>query len=350
MPARDRVRVALVAGLAAACTAAPERAIDPGVVAVAAAVQQFLRELPPPLQAKARLARDDAEPTRWSFVPGRYAGVEFGELDAADLSRAHHLLRALLSARGFAKTMAVVQLENVLRELEQRRGRDASHRDPARYSLLVRGEPAAEGTFAVRLQGHHVSLHFAFHDGQLAGVTPHFLGSHPHEQRDAGGQGQRVLGREEDLARELLASCDGSQRARVMLAAAAPPDVFLGPGKDFAALGPPQGLPASAMTTAQRDLLWRLVAEYAHNLRGEFAEQELQRLQPDFEQVTFAWAGGTERGQGHYWRVHGRRFAIEYDNTQNDANHVHTVWRGERDFGGDALRQHYVEHHAPRDL
>ncbi len=329
---------------AGACATAP--AVDPAVADVASRAAVFLEGLPAAQRAKAARTLDDAERTSWAFVPGRYAGVEFGELDAAATDRAHALLRSLLSARGFATTMAIVQLEELLRAIESRNGRDASHRDPGRYALLVCGEPSPAGAFAVRLQGHHVSLHFTFFGGWLVGATPHFLGSNPHEQREGPGAGTRVLAAEEDLARELLAACDAVQRAQAVVAATAPADVLLIPGRGPEALGERVGLPAAAMTPAQRELLTRLLEQFVHRLRGEFAAQELQRLAPQLTDVVFAWAGGVERGQGHYWRLQGRTFALEYDNTQNDANHVHVVWRDfERDFGGDPLRAHVEAQH-----
>ncbi len=253
----------------------------------------------------------------------------------------------MLSARGFAKTTAITQLEDLLRAMEGRGGGDVSHRDPKRYTLLVCGEPSTDGAFAVRMQGHHVSLHFTFFAGWLVGATPHFLGSNPHEQREGPHAGERVLADEEDLARALLASCDAAQRAAAIVAAKAPPDILLGPAAAFSALGTPKGLAATAMNAAQREQLWRLVETFANDLRGEFAAQELARLTPQRDALHFAWAGGTERGQGHYWRVQGKTFALEYDNTQNDANHVHVVWRDlERDFGVDPLRAHLEAAHG----
>lgn len=343
-----RLRRSLVLGslLLAGCAATSAPEIDPAVADVASCAQRFLDGLPPALRDRAGRSFDDAERTHWAFVPGRYAGVEFGDLDGAAMERARALLHALLSTRGFAKTMAIVQLENVLREIEGKTGRDASHRDPARYTLLVCGDPAPAATFSVRMQGHHVSLHFTFFDGWLVGATPHFLGSNPHEQREGPDAGQRVLAAEEDLARELLASLDPAQRTAAVIDAQAPPDILLGPAAAFAVLGAPKGLAAAAMTEAQRVQLWRLVELFAGNLRGEFAAQELQRLLPERHGLHFAWAGGSERGQGHYWRVQGQTFAIEYDNTQNDANHVHVVWRDlARDFGQDPLRAHVERQH-----
>ncbi|MBL8753154.1 MAG: DUF3500 domain-containing protein [Planctomycetes bacterium] len=338
-----------MACLLAGCAGVAVPSKDAAVAEVAAATQAFLAPLSPDLRDKAMRPLADAERTTWGFVPGRYAGVAFGDLDAAGTERLQALLRTLLSAEGLRKTMAIVQLEDVLRAIEGRSGADVSHRDPARYALLVFGEPDPLGEFALRLQGHHVSLHFTFAEGFLVGATPHFLGTNPHELREGPRAGERVLAAEEDLARELLQALDAGQRQRAVIAAQAPADVFLGPGKDAGALGEPTGLPVAAMNSYQRAIAWRLVETFAHRLRGEFAAQELARLEPGFGDVAFAWAGGLEKGQGHYWRLHGATFAVEYDNTQNDANHVHTVWRDfARDFGGDVLRRHVEEQHAGR--
>jgi hypothetical protein len=340
-------RIALVAVLAFAACGAPPPAIDPAVADVAAAARAFVDGLPPALRQKASRPFEDPERTTWAYVPGSYQGVEFGDLDADGTRRAHALLHTLLSARGFEKTMAIVELENLLRVIEGRGGADASHRDPARYTLLVCGDPTPLGTFAVRMQGHHVSLHFTFFAGWLVGATPQFLGSNPHEQREGPHVGQRVLAAEEDLARELLASLDDAQCAAAVISPTAPPDILLGPKAAFSTLGTAKGLAARAMNEAQRALLWRLVEQLAHNLRGEFAEQELARLRPQLDELHFAWAGGRARGQGHYWRVQGTSVAIEYDNTQNDANHVHVVWRDrDRDFGADPLREHLLREHS----
>jgi hypothetical protein len=327
--------------------AAADAAPAPAAVAeIVAAAQAFLSALPAEQRALATRPLADAERTSWGFVPGRYAGIELGALDAAAHARAQELLRALLSASGYAKTTSIVALEAHLREIEAVGGRDVSHRDPKRYALLVCGEPSARGAFSLRFQGHHVSLHWSFCDGALAGATPHFLGSNPHEVRSGPQKGQRVLGEEEDRARALLASLSGSQLERAVIDAEAPNEVVLVPGTSFDVLGAPRGLPASEMSAPQRAQLRGLVELALRNLRGELAEAELARLESEMGALSFAWAGSSERGRAHYWRVQGPSFAIEYDNTQNDANHVHFLWRDRtRDFGGDPLREH-LEHHA----
>jgi hypothetical protein len=333
--------------LFAACAGTPAvPPVDPAVADVAARSQAFVAALTPEQRAVAARPFDDRERTQWAFVPGRYAGVEFGDLSPAADAAMRALLRALLGTEGLRKTLAIVQLEDVLRALESQGGRDASHRDPRRYAVLVCGDVAPRGLFAVRVQGHHVSLHFTFLDGRLVGATPHFLGSNPHERRDGAHAGERVLAAEEDLARELLASLNADQRVSAILGAKAPPDVLLGPAAKADALGLQKGLTAGAMDEAQRALLWRLVECVVRNLRPEFADAELQRYSWQRPTLTFAWMGGERRGEGHYWRVQGVTFAIEYDNTQNDANHVHVVWRDEdRDFGRDPLRAHLERDH-----
>jgi hypothetical protein len=317
---------------------------------VARAAQAFLAALPPDLQQLAIRPLADAERTAWHFVPGRYPGIELGALDGPQTAAAHRLLGALLSSRGHEKVTAIVRLEDVLRRLETAQGRDASHRDPARYSLIVFGTPAADGTFAVRFQGHHVSLHIAVHDGQLAGHSPRFLGSNPHEVASQGAGRVRVLSAEEDLARALLLLLDEAQLQQAWIAKEAPADILLGPGVAPSALGARRGVPWRALTDVQRGVLWRLLEEHAQVLRPEWAEAELARIGAQgLDELSFAWAGGRERGQGHYYRIHGVHFAIEYDCTQNDANHVHVVWRDfERDFGGDPLQRHIETQHGKR--
>ncbi len=317
---------------------------------VAAAASTFLGTLSAEQRALASRPLGDAERTQWNFVPGRYAGIELGALDAAQSEAAHGVLRTVLSASGYDKTMAIVGLEDVLRAIESQGGRDASHRDPDRYALLVLGEPAKGGTFAVRFQGHHVSLQVAVHEGRLAGTTPRFLGGNPHELRSGERRGRRVLGAEEDLARAFLLLLDEAQLGKAVIADEAPADVLLGPGVPPERLGARRGVAWRELNDAQRAVLWRLLEEHARVLRAEFADAELVRIRAaGLDELSFAWAGGRERGQGHYYRLHGVHFAVEYDNTQDGANHVHTVWRDfERDFGGDLLRRHLEEQHGRR--
>ena len=317
-------------------------------VAVARAANTFLDGLTAEQRKLAQRPLRDAERTQWHFVPGRYAGIEFSALDTQQNAAARELLRSMLSARGYEKTTAIMALENVLHDIETAKGQDASHRDPGRYTLLVLGEPEVRGSYVVRFQGHHVSLQLAVQDGRLVGHTPQFLGTNPHQVAGPEAQRHRVLGAEEDLARAFLLLLDPAQLQKAVIATEAPKDVLLGPGKAPAELGERRGVAWKDLNDTQRGVLWRLVEEYAHVLRTEFADEELAHLRSDgLDELSFAWAGGRERGQGHYYRIHGLHFAIEYDCTQDDANHVHTVWRDfEHDFGGDPMRDHLEHDHA----
>ena len=342
-----RSLVLCVVVLFSACAATPSVS---GVAAVTAeltaATQRFLSKLTAAqLQAAVR-PLTDAEATKWHFVPGRYAGVEMGALDADQRGAAHDVLRVMLGASGFAKSMAIVDLERVLFEMNSKPGKPASHRDPGRYAMLVCIDTES-GDYSVRFQGHHLSLRMIVVDGILVAHTPHFLGASPHR---APAQWARTapLGGEEDLARELLALLSPEQLDVAVYDPVAPSDVLLGPGKEPEQLGARRGIAWRDLNAVQQGKLWELLELHVNVLRGAVAKAELGRIRSrDLDELSFAWAGSTELGEGHYYRIHGLRFAIEYDCTQNDANHVHVVWRDfDRDMGGDVLKRHLEAEHS----
>ncbi len=311
------------------------------------AAAAFLASLDDGLRAKAQFAFAAKERTEWNFVPGSYPGVVLGELSLPQRRAAHALLRSALSARGYLKVTSIFALDLVLRQMAEERGGKAPHRDPERYAFAVFGTPSAESPWGWRVQGHHVSIHFTAATREVVAVTPAFLGANPAEVREGPSAGLRVLAAEEDLARALLTSLAPELRARAVIEEEAPADVILGPGRRADLLGAPKGLPGSAMDASQCATLALLLDEYARNLRPELAEQALSRMgAADLGSVHFAWAGSLEPGKPHYYRLHGPTFVIEYDNTQDGANHVHTVWRDlTRDFGADALRDHLEHDH-----
>lgn len=334
--------VSLFAWQACANGPAREPAAD-----VAEAATAWLDALTPLQRRAAATALADPVRMVWGFVPAQYPGARLGDFDDEARTAFTALLHAVLADRAVSTVEAIVALEDVLRGLETEKGLDARHRDPRRYWVQVFGAPTANGAWAFRVQGHHVSLSFAFADGAMVGATPHFLGTNPHRIPSGPRAGERVLAAEEDLGRALLASLDDAQRAIAVVDATAPPDVVLGPTRAATEAGECVGLFASAMTEVQRAALRQLVEHYVRRLASPFAEIDLARIDAaGFDRVAFSWRGGIEGGQGHYYRVQGPTFVLEYDCTQNDANHVHTVWRDlTRDFGGDALRTHYEVAH-----
>lgn len=317
------------------------------VARAAELAQAFVASLSEAQRLSASAPLGDPSRMKWGFVPAQYPGVMLGDLDASQREAARALLRAVLSERGLATVDAIVALEDELHARESARGLDARHRDPRRYWLQLFGEPSETGAWALRLQGHHVSLHVAFADGAMAGGSPRFFGANPHRVPDGPRAGLRVLAAEEDLARALLASLTEEQRRVAVVDPKAPPDVVLGPTRAAAEAGVARGLAHAAMTKAQRDALWLLVERFARALAPEFADADLRRVrEAGLDAVTFCWMGETEPRQGCYWRAQGPTFVLEYDCTQDGANHVHTVWRDlERDFGGDLLRAHYEAAH-----
>jgi len=214
-------------------------------------------------------------------------------------------------------------------------------RDSERYFFSVFGTPSTHSTWGWRVEGHHVSLHFTVVNGSLVAGAPTFFGANPAEVRDGPKKGTRVLGSEEDAARALIESLDGSQREKAIITAIAPNDIVTQAKVKIDPLSP-VGIQSSALTGSQRVLLRKLIDVYAGFMADDIAADRLARIEKaGWDKVGFAWAGPLERGQKHYYRVQGPTFLIEYDNTQNDANHIHSVWRDfNGDFGEDLLREH----------
>ena len=313
---------------------------SPGEVADAA--RAFLSTLDAEARAQATYEIGDEERLNWHFIPRERNGLPLKAMSSAQRNAAHRLLKATLSTQGYLKANAVMELERILGVIEGREER----RDPEDYYFTIFGSPSTSDAWAWRFEGHHVSLNFASITNQLVVTGPAFFGANPATVLSGPKAGLRMLGNEEDLGRSLARMLSDTQRRTAVIAREAPDDIITGADRE-AALDRFEGIAASAMTSAQRDLMFRLIGEYVHNMDQQSADRWMERIEntrPD--QIHFAWAGGLEPGQGHYYRVHAPDFLIEYDNTQNDANHVHSVWRDLRnDFGGDVLLQHYQESH-----
>ena len=203
------------------------------------------------------------------------------------------------------------------------------------------GAPSAKGTWGWRVEFHHVSLRFDVVNGTAISSTPSFAGANPAEVKDGPQKGQRTLAMLEDTARTLVTALDASQRKTAIFNNVALNDIVTENALDINPLSP-GGLKASEMTAPQKEMLTKIVDAYAGLMAADIAADRLAKIKiAGTENITFAWAGPIERGQKHYYRVQGPTFLIEFDNTQNDGNHVHSVWRDFRgDFGRDLLREH----------
>jgi len=300
-----------------------------------ATAQNLLAALPAPLRMKAQKPFDDPDRLDWHYTPRGRNGVSFKDLDARGRGAVHALLKTALSAAGHRKVVNIIELEIVLRELEM----FGLMRDPEKYHLTVYGAPDAKKAWGWRFEGHHLSLNFTLAGDKLAVDTPSFLGANPARVPKGPKKGLRVLAEEEDEARALLALVgkeaifDSRTFGEIVTRNAdrvEPLDAV--------------GIPASRMNEAQRAQLMKLIEVYAKTFEPGLAAARMARVREGgIEAVRFGWAGSTAPGRPHYYRVQGPLFLIEYDSSQNDGNHIHTVWRDFRgDFGRDLLREHYA--------
>ena len=305
---------------------------------MARAAREFLAALDADSQSKARFAFDAEERFNWHFVPMPRAGLPLKQMSPPQQQLAMTLLKAGLSEKGYTKAEAVRALEPILAEIEN----NPVRRDPELYYVTVFGEPSTSGTWGWRFEGHHLSLNWTIVRGKSIASTPQFFGSNPAEVRSGPKRGTRALAAEEDLARALLGSLTDVQKQQAVLSTAAPDDI-LTTNTRKAAIQEDKGIAYADLTSEQRGLLLAVIEEYAGVQPKTVAAQRIERLRAaGLERIRFAWMGGLNRGERHYYRLQGPTFLIEYDNTQNDANHIHAVWRDfEGDFGIDLLEQHY---------
>jgi hypothetical protein len=300
----------------------------------------------------------EAERLRWHYVPTDHGGLPLGRQRPGQQSLAMRLVSTGLSDAGYVTVCGVMGLENVLDGMEgfPRGGDRERYRDPGLYYLRVFGEPGGPGPWGWRFGGHHVSLNNVVVDGRVRAVTPCFIGANPAAAPLLGTGTLRLLGATEDLGRALVRSLSPPLRARAVLVDRAPSDIVSGnrrrlpaggevePGPDGGVLpltAHPQGVAGAELDEKQRRLLQALLSAYVGRVPDGVARPV------DVDTVHLAWAGSTDPGRPHYYRLHGPRLLVEWDNTQQGGNHAHSVWRDpEADFGLDALADHHARHHS----
>jgi hypothetical protein len=324
--------------------AAPVQSIAHDVQAdMAAAAQRLLATLTPEQTAKASFKLEDAERKNWHFIPRTRLGLPLKEMQYEQRLLAQALLSSGLSSRGYGKALTVMSLEAILAEIEKGQA-GKPLRDPEMYFFSFFGTPSDKKPWGWRLEGHHLSLNFTC-SGDGTASTPAFYGTNPGEVKQGPRAGLRLLSREEDIARQLVRSLSSDQRRQAVLSNEAPKDILNDPKREQ--LTDAEGIPLSALNADQKKLVEQIVREYLGNHRSEVESAEWTRLQSGWDAARFVWLGGTEPGEGHYYRLQGKDFVVEYDNTQNGANHPHSIWRDRsRDFGVDLLKEHYARSHA----
>ena len=306
---------------------------------MAAAATNFLAALTPAQRVKATHEFSSDERGNWNFVPMPRQGLPLAEMTPAQRQLASNLLRSPLSQPGYFKATTIMSLEQILFDLENQ----APRRNAELYYVSLFGTPGKDH-WGFRFEGHHLSLNFTARGEDILATTPSFLGTNPAEVRTGPRAGLRVLAAEEDLGRQLVKSLDPKQSAVAIIANTAPGDILTGAKRKAWRLEP-AGLVATELTPAQRETLAALIKEYLGRNRPELAAADWKKIEADgWGKIHFAWAGAVEAGQGHYYRIQGRTFLLEYDNIQNSANHIHAVWRDlENDFGADLLQRHYEQ-------
>jgi hypothetical protein len=311
--------------------------IDSSTVMTKAA-QHFLASLTPEQRAKATFTFQEDERLNWHYIPKERKGLPLLEMTMPQKALAHALLSAGLSQQGYIKAVTIMSLDDVLRIMEND---DGNRRNPEKYYFTVFGEPSDTGTWGFRVEGHHLSQNFTVVNGKVAD-TPSFFGANPAEVREGPRKGLRTLAAEEDLGRDLLESLSPEEKKIAIVTADAYKDILTEASRKAALAGQPSGLSASKMSKKQFELLQTLISSYAQNVPEQLAQARMEQLKKAGTNVFFAWAGVEQRGGPHYYRIQTPAFLIEYDNTQNGANHIHSVWRDfNGDFGLDLLAAHY---------
>lgn len=278
----------------------------------------------------------------WHFAPRESIGLPLKDMSTEQRQLAYALLMSALSEKGAMTAFSIMSLEQILHDMQNQN----PIRDPERYFFTMFGTPESGETWAWRIEGHHINLNITVHEGEVIAFTPFFLGTNPGEVLTGPRKGLRVLGEIEDHARSLVQSLNEDQLAQTLFSATAPAEI-LTVVKRRVIDELPEGLPYEDMTAVQQFQLLDLIKLYSSQLRPEVVEEDWKEIRDaGYNALSFSWAGGLERGGPHYFRVQGPTFLIEYDNTQQNANHAHLVWRNyEGDYGDDILLRHYEAMH-----
>lgn len=282
----------------------------------------------------------DEQRENFRYTPRDRSGLFYKTLDAKQREAVFALLKTAMSEKGLLKSKQVMMLEGVLAKMENR----PEFRDPEKYWVAIFGTPGDAKGWGWKFEGHHLSLNFTIVGDQVA-LTPSFMGSNPGEVRQGEHKGLRVLAEEEDVARELTQLLI-KRGAPEVLFSEKPPAEILTKEKSKADPLKPVGLSAAKFNEAEQAMLVKLLEVYLKRYRPELAATEMKAIrETGIGKLHFGWAGSLKQGEAWYYRVQGKTFLMEAANSQNEANHVHAVWRKfDGDFGRDLLGEHLKEH------
>lgn len=305
-------------------------------------VNDFLKSLDEKQLKKAQMPFSHLSREVWHFLPGEMwprKGIRLKELNQEQKELAFSLLHDHLSEAGFKKIMGIIDLENVLVEM----GQDKEFRDPDKYFVAIYGDPSEDKLWAWSFEGHHLSLNFTITNKKVS-MTPRFIGANPATIPVGKRKGQRPLEAEEDMAFQLLNSLDSNQRVKTIFSDRPYLEIVTSNSTEVGVLRP-VGIKYAELKKDQQSHLLKLIQVYLSAMPQDIAAKRMAEIEKEkLSEIRFAWAGATESGKGHYYRIQGNSFLIEFDNTINKANHIHTVWRDfDGDFGRDIIKEHYLE-------
>lgn len=309
----------------------------------------FLESLNDEQLSKLIMPFDDMSRNTWHYLPGKMwprTGLKMDELKDNQKVEFSQMLQSFLSKSGYEKSQEIIALENVLVEL----GGDPDFRDAGAYFIAFYGNPKTDSLWAWSFEGHHLSLNFTVSNGKLS-TAPRFFGANPATIPEGSRKGERTLHIEEDLALDLINAFSEQQKEEAIFQSVPLSDIVTTNATEVGPLRP-VGIEANKLNAEQKYLLRQLIKEYLSSIPKNLAmERESKINEDEFDAIRFGWAGALTKGQGRYYRIQGKSFLIEFDNTQNNANHIHTVWRDfDGDFGRDLIREHYLnsKHHSKK--
>ena len=320
----------------------PHGHIGHAVSLMSECANRFLAALDDNQRGKASFPFDTDERMNWHFIPKERKGLPLREMTPYQKHLASGLLAAGLSQMGYIKAVTIMSLEDVLKIMENDSG---ERRNPEKYYFSLFSTPSKSGTWGYRVEGHHLSQNYTVANGDVID-GPSFFGCNPAEIRQGSRKGLRTLAREDDLGIELIHLLDEQQQKVAIVEPTAYKDILTAASRKAALTGQPSGLSAAKLNGKQFDALMALMEEYARNVPDELAERRIAQINKAARNIFFAWSGGINSRDPRYYRVQTPSFLIEFDDTQDNANHIHSVWRDfGGDFGEDLLQQHYAASH-----
>lgn len=307
--------------------------------------KDFLATLSPELKLQAMFPLKHEERFNFNFVPLKRKGPTFRDFNATQKTAALELLKASLSAQGFKKATDIIELEKALIIIEKQ-APDSRYRDPLNYHFCIFGTPSSDKAWGWKFEGHHISVNFVSNEGRIVSSTPSFFGSNPGIVTIEDQKGKQALKLESELALLLVNALSEEQLKTARVSEEAPKEIITGNSRKASNIEP-RGISFNALDDDQKKTFLQLLDVFVKNYELGFSKTLMEKIKKaGMDNLSFAWAGGLKYGVPHYYRIQGPMLLIEYDNIQNNANHVHTSVRDlTNDFAEDILREHYLSEH-----